>query len=122
MSHNFLGVPLDTLLSSVQIWLNNLGCSATTVDEVLKAGPHPNLLAALQEGIERVNREAISNAQKIQKFSIIPMDFSIPTGELGKIIYEQRFLVSIVMVTQCFNWICSTSCSSKLERQFSFSF
>lgn len=75
---------MDNLLSSVQKWLSSLGCSATTVTEVLQTGPHPNLLAALQEGIDRVNQLATSNAQKIQKFSLLPMDFSIPSGELGK--------------------------------------
>lgn len=78
------GMPLDTLTSEVQGWLKQLGCPATTVAEVLKAGPDPKLLQAIQDGINKVNKQATSNAQKIQKFSILTQDFSIPTGELGK--------------------------------------
>lgn len=82
----FSGVPLDTLTSNVQKWLTTLECPAKTITEVLNAGPHPNLIAALQEGIKRVNQQATSNAQRIQKIRILPSDFSIPTGELGKFI------------------------------------
>lgn len=77
------GTPLDTLLPAVQNWLKELGCPATTVTEILKAEPHPKLYAALQKGIERANQQAISNAQRIQKLSILPRDFSIQTGEFG---------------------------------------
>lgn len=90
--YTFLGAPLDSLLPTVQKWLNSLGCPATTVPEVLQAGPHPNLLATIQDGINRVNDQATSNAQKIQKFSILPCDFSIPTGELGKCILLAKFV------------------------------
>lgn len=78
------GTPLDTLLPAVQQWLSSLGCPAKTVTEILKAGPDSRLMDALKDGIDRVNQQATSNAQRIQKLAVLPVDFSIPTGELGK--------------------------------------
>ena len=37
----------------------------------------------MQAGIDRVNKEAVSNAQRVQKWMILPRDFSLPGGELG---------------------------------------
>lgn len=44
----------------------------------------PAIYKAIQEGLERVNARATSNAQKIQKWVILERDFSISGGELGE--------------------------------------
>lgn len=81
---NSEAVPLDNLTSDVQKWLQSLGCPAHTVTQVLNGGPDKRLLKAIQDKIDIVNDKATSNAQRIRKFAILPADFSIATGELGK--------------------------------------
>ncbi|XP_044764760.1 very long-chain-fatty-acid--CoA ligase bubblegum [Coccinella septempunctata] len=87
------GAPTAVLTPAVQNWLKSLGCPATTIDEVLNAGPDQKLLDAIQEGINKVNEKATSNAQKIQKFKLLPSDFSVATGELGPTMKLKRRIV-----------------------------
>ncbi|XP_071654143.1 long-chain-fatty-acid--CoA ligase ACSBG2 isoform X2 [Temnothorax longispinosus] len=76
------GEPLDTLNSEVLKWAKSLGSSAKTVTEVISSRDSA-IYEEIEEAIKRANTQAISNAQKVQKFEILPHDFSIPTGELG---------------------------------------
>ncbi|XP_041852220.1 long-chain-fatty-acid--CoA ligase ACSBG1 isoform X2 [Melanotaenia boesemani] len=48
---------------------------------------------AIQEGIDRVNSVAISNAQRIQKWAILGKDFSVSGGELGPTMKLRRPVV-----------------------------
>jgi long-chain-fatty-acid--CoA ligase ACSBG len=63
------------------------------------------LIQAIQSGIDRTNARATSQAQKIQKWVVLPTDFSIPGGELGK--FDHMRLSEIKMK----NWFLSISIS-----------
>lgn len=67
----------------------SVGSNANTVQDVLK-GPDSNIMRGIQAGIDAANKEAVSNAQKIQKWMIIPRDFSIPGGEIGPTMKVKR--------------------------------
>ncbi|XP_011062482.1 PREDICTED: very long-chain-fatty-acid--CoA ligase bubblegum-like isoform X1 [Acromyrmex echinatior] len=76
------GAPLDTLTPDVLKWAQSIGSSAKTITEVISSRDVA-IYEEINEAIKRSNMQAVSNAQKVQKFEILPHDFSIPTGELG---------------------------------------
>ncbi|XP_036139807.1 very long-chain-fatty-acid--CoA ligase bubblegum [Monomorium pharaonis] len=76
------GAPLDTLSPDVLKWAKSINSNAKTVTEVISSRD-PAIYEEIDKAIKRANMQAISNAQKVQKFEILPHDFSIPTGELG---------------------------------------
>ena len=39
---------------------------------------------AIDEGLDKANRQATSNAQTVKKWRLLECDFSIPGGELGE--------------------------------------
>nr|XP_045624269.1 long-chain-fatty-acid--CoA ligase ACSBG2-like isoform X1 [Procambarus clarkii] len=87
------GEPLDTLSSSCVDWCRSVGSMAKTIQDVL-AGPDANIMRAIQDGIDRANKLAPSNAQRIQKWTILPRDFSLPGGELGPTMKLKRPVVA----------------------------
>lgn len=88
------GAPLDDLAMETLKWLDSLDLKYTKLTEILNAGPDPIVMQALQSGVDKANRNAISNAQKIQKFALLPHDFSIPTGEFGPTLKVKRNVVN----------------------------
>lgn len=87
------GEPKDELAAETAAWVKGLGVDYTKLSQIMAAGPCPKVLQAIQEGIDRANKKAISNAQKIQKFALLPVDFSVPGGELGPTLKVKRNIV-----------------------------
>ena len=94
--------PLPILTRPAREWCEKAGLSlAETVTDVISAADRGmaersptaavsgkdaeaiRFVQAIDAAIERVNRKAISAAQRIQKWTILPVDFSIHGGELG---------------------------------------
>ncbi|OBS74700.1 hypothetical protein A6R68_14778 [Neotoma lepida] len=76
------GEPLDKLSLEAINFCRALGSSAATVSDIVKLRD-PLVYTAIQCGIDMVNQEAISDAQRIRKWIILEKDFSIQGGELG---------------------------------------
>lgn len=88
------GAPLDELSHESLTWMKSLDVSHKTLSDILNAGPCPKVNKAIEDAIKRANKYSISNAQKVQKFTILPHDFSIPTGELGPTLKVKRNVVN----------------------------
>ncbi|XP_062858240.1 long-chain-fatty-acid--CoA ligase ACSBG1 isoform X2 [Trichomycterus rosablanca] len=74
--------PTDDLSPDAVEYCKQLGSQATKVSDVT-GGKDKVLNQAIEEGIAQVNANATSNAQRIQKWTIIAKDFSVTGGELG---------------------------------------
>ncbi|XP_073435471.1 long-chain-fatty-acid--CoA ligase ACSBG1 isoform X1 [Dendrobates tinctorius] len=84
--------PLDRLTSEAIQFCQQVGSKVTTVSEIV-AQNDKAVYRAIQEGIDKVNSEAVSNAQRIQKWTILSKDFSIAGGEMGPTMKIKRHAI-----------------------------
>lgn len=74
------GQPSKQLTPEAQAFLKKeAGVSLKTSDE---ACADPKVFECIQKFINETNKTVVSRAAQIRKFSLIPVDFSIPGGEL----------------------------------------
>ncbi|XP_030639776.1 long-chain-fatty-acid--CoA ligase ACSBG2 isoform X1 [Chanos chanos] len=97
------GAPEDELTPEAVELCRKLGSNATKVSDIA-GGRDRVIYAAIQEGINRVNEKATSNAQRIQKWTVLEEDFSIPGGELGPTMKLKRPVVTKMYKEQIENF------------------
>ncbi|XP_008275020.1 long-chain-fatty-acid--CoA ligase ACSBG1 [Stegastes partitus] len=85
--------PTEELSIEAVEFCKQVGSQATKVSDVTE-GRDKEVHQAIQEGIDRVNSAATSNAQRIQKWTIVGKDFSVSGGELGPTMKLRRPVVS----------------------------
>jgi len=83
-------MPTNVLTPETVEWCKSVGSNATKVTDIL-SGPDAAFLNAIQAGIDRANKAATSRASVVQKWTILPLDLSLPTGELGPTLKLKRF-------------------------------
>ncbi|XP_037073692.1 very long-chain-fatty-acid--CoA ligase bubblegum-like [Pollicipes pollicipes] len=81
--------PTDQLSPPALEFCRAAGSSARTVQDVLE-GPDDKVMTAIQRGLDRANSRAASGAQRVQKWTVLPVDFSIPGGEIGPTMKMKR--------------------------------
>lgn len=79
------------LADEVVNYIKARGSSATTVKDAIAC---PELKKIIHEGIEVANKKAISNAQKVHKFTILPNEFSIDGGEFTPTLKLKRKIIN----------------------------
>ncbi|XP_070689704.1 long-chain-fatty-acid--CoA ligase ACSBG2-like [Pempheris klunzingeri] len=86
------GEPTDDLSPEALDFCQQHGVTATKVSEII-SNKEPAIYKAIQEGFERINAKATSNAQRVQKWIILERDFSVVGGELGPTMKLRRPIV-----------------------------
>ncbi|XP_036454558.1 long-chain-fatty-acid--CoA ligase ACSBG2-like [Colossoma macropomum] len=87
------GDPTDKLSPLAVQFCQQHGVTASKVSEIIN-NKEPAIYKAIQEGVDKVNAKATSNAQRVQKWILLPQDFSISGGELGPTMKLKRPVVT----------------------------
>nr|XP_055181925.1 long-chain-fatty-acid--CoA ligase ACSBG1 isoform X2 [Nyctereutes procyonoides] len=84
--------PTDNLTEQAMEFCQRVGSKATTVSEIVGTKDEA-VYKAIEQGIQRVNKNAAARPYHIQKWAILQKDFSISGGELGPTMKLKRFTV-----------------------------
>jgi long-chain-fatty-acid--CoA ligase ACSBG len=83
--------PLDKLAPDALFVAKQIGSSATTVSAAMT---DPLWTKYFNDGMKTANSKTTSNAQIVQKWRLLPVDFSVPTGELTPTMKLKRSVVA----------------------------
>lgn len=83
-------LPTDKLTPVTIRWCNSVGSKVEYIQDILQDN---RILKAIQEGINRANSKAISHACHIQKWHILPRDFTQQSDEIGPTMKIKRSII-----------------------------
>ena len=81
-------------------FIRERGSEAQTIEDALKC---PKLKAIIEDGIKLANNKAISNAQRIIKFTILPVEFSADQGTLTPTLKLKRKVINEMFMKEIQN-------------------
>lgn len=84
--------PTDNLTEQAVEFCQRVGSKASTVSDIVGKKDQA-VYQAIEEGIQKVNRNAAARPYHIQKWAILQRDFSISGGELGPTMKLKRLTV-----------------------------
>lgn len=76
------GLYTDKLLPIAVNYCKELGLDVTKAQEIAPDVPEV-LSKAIQEAVNNANKKAVSNAARVQKWKLLPLEFTVTGGELG---------------------------------------
>lgn len=91
--------PTTKLTRVARDYFASAGSEVNDVSELLSLKPDDRALRAIQQGIDKANQQAVSRAQLIQKWTVLPRDFTIAGGELGPTLKLKRPVVAQIYST-----------------------
>ena len=86
------GEPTDVLTPHARRTIEQIGSQCTKVSEIIET-KDAAIFKAIQDGLDRANKHATSNAQAVQKWHLLPVDFSVIGDELGPTLKLKRRIV-----------------------------
>jgi long-chain-fatty-acid--CoA ligase ACSBG len=85
------GIPTDKLTGDALFEGNRIGATATTMSE---AATDPKWVSYFNEGMKLANKNTTSNAQVVQKWTMLPVDLSEKAGDLTPTLKVKRNVVN----------------------------
>ena len=73
------GLPSSALMADAVKYFKDNGITCKTSDEACQS---QKVFELIQKCVVATNKKLVSKAAHIKKFKLVPVDFSIPTGEL----------------------------------------